>query len=89
MTKILSGYRKIKKIGFHSDVYSIGAMLFFKLFVRKPCEADCRIASSLLPQLQKPRPRKTTTKQKMNTGMRKMPKRRWKLRLSASVCRTG
>lgn len=37
---------KIKKIGFHSDVYSIGAMLFFKLFVRKPCEADCRIASS-------------------------------------------
>ena len=28
-------------------------------------------------------------KQKMNTGMRKMPKRRWKLRLSASVCRTG
>mgnify|MGYP002249946585 CR=1 FL=1 len=42
-----------------------------------------------LPARQKPRLRKTTTKQKMNTGMRKMPKRRWKLRLSASVCRTG
>lgn len=37
---------KIKKIGFHSDIYSIGAMLFFLLFGRKPCEADCRIASS-------------------------------------------
>lgn len=37
---------KLKKIGFHSDIYSIGAMLFFKLFDRKPCEDDCKIASA-------------------------------------------
>ena len=37
---------KTKKIGFHSDIYSIGAMLFYKLFGRKPQETECRIASS-------------------------------------------
>lgn len=36
----------IRKIGFHSDIYSIGAMLFFKLFDRKPGEDDCKIAST-------------------------------------------
>lgn len=36
----------IRKIGFHSDIYSIGAMLFFKFFDRKPEQDDCKIAST-------------------------------------------
>lgn len=36
---------KIQKIGRHTDIYSIGAVLFYKLFDRKPDAKDCRISS--------------------------------------------
>lgn len=36
---------KIHKIGTHTDIYSIGAVLFYKLFDRKPDSRDCRISS--------------------------------------------
>lgn len=36
---------KIQKIGMHTDIYSIGAMVFYKLFGRKPSEEDGRISS--------------------------------------------
>lgn len=37
---------EIKKIGFHTDIFSIGAVLFFKLFNRKAELDDCRISST-------------------------------------------
>lgn len=36
---------KIDKIGTHTDIYSIGALLFYKLFHRSPDTEDCRISS--------------------------------------------
>jgi len=36
---------KVNKIGMHTDVYSIGAMLFYKLFNRKPELEDCKMSS--------------------------------------------
>lgn len=36
---------KINKIGKHTDIYSIGAMLFFKLFNRKPVLEDSKVSA--------------------------------------------
>lgn len=36
---------EIEKIGTYTDIYSIGALLFYKLFGRKPNADDCRIYS--------------------------------------------
>lgn len=35
----------IRKIGFHTDIYSIGAVLFYKIFGRTADISDCRISS--------------------------------------------
>ena len=37
---------KIKKIDTHTDIFSLGALLFFKLFGRKATIEECRISSS-------------------------------------------
>ena len=36
---------KINKIGMHTDIFSIGAIVFYKLFNRKPKSEDCKISS--------------------------------------------
>lgn len=36
---------KFNKIGNHTDIYSIGALVFYKLFNRKPTSDDCKISS--------------------------------------------
>ncbi len=36
---------KIRKMGFHTDIYSIGAVLFYKMFGRTAEISDCRISS--------------------------------------------
>ena len=35
----------IRKMGFHTDIYSIGAVLFYKIFGRTADISDCRISS--------------------------------------------
>ena len=36
---------QIRNIGYHTDIYAIGAVLFYKIFGRKPQQEDCRISS--------------------------------------------
>lgn len=36
---------RVEKLGTYSDIYSIGAIVFYKLFNRTPALEDCRIAS--------------------------------------------
>lgn len=36
---------QIRNIGYHTDIYAIGAVLFYKIFGRKLQQEDCRISS--------------------------------------------